>query len=330
MNEQVEKEFQKMNLLFERMDKHYTQSQVEMLNEVKGKRTQVTRDKILDILNHLDKKSSGRYVSITYVTPVSVRKTKKGGWNKEMLQTALDVHKDLSDKSWYKELEDFNSDQTTLKRNPVSTIVVVQRYLMHWINKENYNKVYAEYSNKLHNLRMRYGADTVNDGVFGDNHNQRKILSTGEQFNQTEKPSNDFNMADSKVKTTNYIVNGEGHIVEEIPGDIVKALKTAKKNYEIESSMAKILQDNPEAIENYKREKAEIDKTFRTQNFLHEKILSIVASVDGCDFYFINDKLMTSIEKGSDIYVNQQEMVKIAEEQLGQSFNDIDAGEFAN
>ena len=78
MNEQVEKEFQKMNLLFERMDKHYTQSQVETLNEVKGKRTQVTRDQILDILDKLDQNGAGRFVSVTYVKPVDEKKTKRG------------------------------------------------------------------------------------------------------------------------------------------------------------------------------------------------------------------------------------------------------------
>ena len=330
MNEQVEKEFQKMNLLFERMDKHYTQSQVETLNEVKGKRTQVTRDQILDILDKLDQNGAGRFVSVTYVKPVDIKKTKRGSWNQQGLQTALDTHKDLSDKSWYGGLTDFNSDQTTLKKNPVSTIIVAQRYLLHWTSPENYKKAYGDYSEKLHNLRMKYGSDPMTDGMLGDNHNQREKLSSGEQLNQTGKMSRDFNLVDSKVKTTNYIVDGEGHIVEEIPGDIVKAISSARKTYEVESSMAKILQDNPEALENYKREKAEIDKTFKGQNFLSDRILSIVASVDGCDFYFINDKLMTNIEKGSDVYVNQQEMVKIAEEQLGQSFNDIDAGEFAN
>ena len=330
MDTRAKNEFQKLNLLFERMNNHYTQSQVEVLNEIKGKKTQVSRDEILDILDKLDQNGGGRYVSITYVKPISIRKTKRGGWDSQKVQSVLDMHKDLSDKSWYNGLNDFNSDQTTLKKNPIASIVVAQRYLMHWTTPENYKKAYGEYSEKLHNLRMKYGADTTTDGVLGDNHNQREQLSGGEQLNQTGKLSRDFNMVDSKVKTTNYIVDNEGHIIEEIPGDVVNAISSAKKTYGIEASMQKILQDNPEAIEKYKAEKAEIEKTFKAQNFLSDRILSIVASVDGYDFYYINDKLMTSIEKNSDVYVNQQEMVKIAEEQLGKSFEAISYGDFSN
>lgn len=329
MNKTAINEFQKMNLLFERMNNHYTGREVEILSESKGQRQQVSRDQILDILDTQDENGAGRFVSITYVKPVNIKSTKRS-WDSTSVQTALDAHADMADSDWHKSLSDFNSDGTTLKKNPISSIVVAQRYLLHWTTPSNYAKAYGEYSQKQHDLRMRYGVGIESDGMLGDNHNQREKSDTGVQFNQTGKLSRDFNMVGSTVKVTNYIVNNEGSIISEIPGDIVKAISSPKKVYDVESSVAKALADNPEALAAYKAEKAEIDKTFRGQNFLTDKTLSIVASVNGCDYYFINDKLLSPIAAKSEVNVNQQEMVKIAEEQLGLSFNEISSEEFSH
>lgn len=329
MNKTAVNEIQKMNLLFERMNNHYTSREVEILSESKGQRQQVSRDQILDILDKQDENGAGKFVSIIYVKPVTLRKTKKS-WDSVGVKSALDAHKDMADSDWHKGLTDFNSDTTTLKKNPISSIIVAQRYVLHWTTPNNYAKAYGEYSEKQHNLRMKYGVGIESDGMLGDNHNQREKSDTGAQFNQTGNLSRDFNMVGSTVKVTNYIVDDAGSIISEIPGDITKAISSPKKTYEVESSVAQALADNPEALAAYKAEKAEIDKTFRGQNFLTDRTLAIVATVDGVQYYFINDKLISPIAPKSVVNVNQEEMVKIAEEQLGETFNDIDAQAFAN
>ena len=62
-----------------------------LLKESGGGRKQVSRDEILDILNKQDddKKSGGKWATITYVKPVSVYKTKKS-WRTDDVQKALD------------------------------------------------------------------------------------------------------------------------------------------------------------------------------------------------------------------------------------------------
>ena len=84
------------------------------------------------------------------------------------------------------------------------------------------------------------------------------------------------------------------------------------------------------SLEEYVAARKEITGAFKPQNFVFDKILSIVASVDGIDYYYINDKLLSPIAKKSEVYVNQGEMVEIAKKQLQQSFNDINASEFSN
>ena len=137
-------------------------------------------------------------------------------------------------------------------------------------------------------------------------------------------------MAHSTVKLTNYIVDEAGHIVSEIPNDITRAISSQKKSYSVEATVAAALADNPEALKEYEQAKAELDKAFRGQNFIFDRILSIVASVDGIDYYYINDKLLSPIAAKSEVNVDQAEMVEIAKEQLQQSFNDIDVSDFAN
>lgn len=321
----------------ERMDKHYTNDQAKMLleNDLSSKnllsesktRKQVTRDQILDILDEQDRNGNGRFVSFTYVKPVAVKKTKKS-WDKHSVDAALANYKD-SQEQWYKDISDFNREDTELKKNPIAAIIVAQRYVIHWSSPESYGRAYGDYADKLSNLRQKYGIANDTAGVLGDNHNQR-TQSVGQTFNQTGNLARDFNIAHSTVKTTNYIVDDAGHIISEIPNDITKAISSQKKSYSVEATVAAALADNPEALREYEQAKAELDKAFRGQNFIFDRILSIVASVDGIDYYYINDKLVSPIVAKSEINVDQTEMVEIAKEQLQQSFNDIEASEFAN
>lgn len=307
----------------------YTRDEAEyLLKEAIGKqRVQVTRDQILDILDKQDKGGKGRFVSITYVKPVTIYK-KRSSIDIPSMQGSLERYKDNSDADWYKSLSDFSNDETA-KKNPISSIIVAQHYVLHWGSKESYNKAYGDYNNKLTTLRQRYGVGTDTAGVFGDNNNQRSV-SNGETFSQRGNLMRDFNMAHSTVKTTNYVVDETGHIVSEIPNDIVKMISSTKKSSVVEKTVADALADNPQALGEYEAAKKELMQTFRSQTFIFDKILSIVASVDGIDYYFINDKLISPIADKSEVNVNPDEMLAIAKEQLNQSFNDIEASEFAN
>ena len=77
------------------------------------------------------------------------------------------------------------------------------------------------------------------------------------------------------------------------------------------------------ALDAYMKAKEELDNTFKTQNFVFDKILCISATVNGKSYYYINDKIKSPIASKSDVYVNPSDMVKIAEEQLGETFDAI-------
>lgn len=328
MQKESKEQLAKMRLLMERMENHYTRSEVEMLTESTNvKRKQVSRDEILDVLDKMDE-MGGRFVSFTYVKPIDFYKTKKS-WRPDDMTTALNNNASSSEEDWHKKLSDFNDPNTTVKKNPISSIVVAQQYLVHWTSPSNYQKAYSKYSNGLHNLRMSMGIGLQSDGMLGDNNNQKVDTGSALKQNQTGKLSRDMNMVGSKVKTTNYVIDDNGNIVSVIPNDIVRAMSTPRKAYDIESYVAKALEDNPDKIAEYKAEKAKLDAEFKGQNFIFDKILTIVATIDNVSYYYINDKIETEIAKKSEVMVNQDDFKKIATEQLNQTFNEIDSSEFA-
>ena len=290
------------------------------LNESTNRR-QVSRDEIIDILNASDDNAgnNGKFASVTYVKPVSVYKTKRS-WRTEDMANALNKYSDHADKDWYRNLSDYNQEGAKGK-NPVQTVIVTQRYLLHWSSQEKFKKDYATYANKLTDLRMKNGIGLDSDGMLGDNTNQRQKSNTGVQFNQTGKLSRDFNMAGSKVKTTAYFCDASGNIIDELPSEVLNSMLAPRKPYAPEKAVTDVL--SGEALDAYVKAKAELDKTFRAQNLLFDRILCIAASVNGESYYYINDKLTTPIANKSDVNVNQREMVEIAKDQLGETFDEL-------
>ena len=306
------------------VDKIFEESSItenKHLTEAVGSRKQVSRDQMIDILNAQDDdpKSQGKFVSVTYVKPVSVYKTKRN-WRSDEVQAALVKYKDRGEEDWHKNLTAFNQADAKGK-NPVSTVIVTQRYLLHWSSQERLAKTAADYSEKLHNLRMKNGIGLDSAGMLGDNHNQRQKSDTGAQFNQTDRLSRDFNMAGSKTKTTAYFCDENGNIITALPSEVLKSMTKQAVYNKPEKAVTDVL--NGEALEAYMKAKAELDKMYNPKNLLLDRILCIAASVNGESYYFINDKLMTPISKDGNVNVNQGEMVKIAEDQLGETFNEI-------
>lgn len=293
----------------------------KILTENYKNRRQVSRNEIIDILNASDdfNSNNGKFVSVTYVKPVSVYKMKKK-WRSQDVKDALDLHKEKSGEDWYKKLSDFNQEGAKGK-NPISAVVVTQRYLLHWTSQDKFRRDYANYANKLSDLRMRNGIGLDSDGKLGFNHNQRQQSNTGIQFNQTNKLSRDFNIAGSKVKTTAYFVDETGHIVTELPSEVLDSMRALKKSYAPEKAVSQIL--SGPSLEAYIKAKAELDKSFRPKNLLFDRILCIAANVNGESYYYINDKLASPITDKSEVNVSPSEMIKIAEDQLSETFSEI-------
>lgn len=285
-------------------------------------RQQVSRDEIIDILNQQDDSAGGTFVSFVYVKPQSFYVTRKN-WRTDDVNNVLSKYGEEGNEHWYPYVKKFNDDATQKKLNGIDGIIVTTRYNVHWTTPESYKKAYSDYSEKLHALRMRNGIGLDSDGMLGDNHNQRQTSDYGPQFNQTGNLSKDFNLASmtTKPKSTCYVVGNDGLIKGEIPDEMIKAMNKPYTPQGPEKAVADVL--SGEALEAYMKAKAELDKTFNGKNFLYDKILSIVATVNGTSYYYINDAIKSEIRKNSEITVNPQELVKIAQEQLSNSFKEI-------
>lgn len=324
MNHSYEKELGNILSFFGRMNeqKHYFDAMDDknkLINEIMSKlvqRKQITRDEIFDVIEH-EQLKGGVIMSITYVNGKSPIKQKvwRGNvnWDSEKMSTALNAHQDMSDANWHKQLSDFNREDTKLKKNPVSNIVVMQTYLLNLTTNNSYGRTYSDYVNKLSNLRLKFGIGTESNGVLGDNHNQRQKVDGGGQFNQTGKLSKDFNMVGSKkYETKVFLIDENGEKEAEIPEDVFKAMM--KYSDGIEKEVKEKL--TPEQLEQYVAEKKELSKAFRAQTFNYDGILSIVCKLkDGGDyFYYINDKLAPT-----KVFVNSETFKQMAEESLGAS-----------
>ena len=279
-------------------------------------RVEVSRDEIFDILNTQDEKGGGQYCSFVYVKPQSFYKTKKN-WRKDDIDSVLANYTKDGNEHWYDSVKGFNDDDTKKKLLGIDGIIAVQKYNnVHWTTPESYNKAYSNYSEKLHNLRMRNGIGIESDGMLGDNHNQRERSDYGPQFNQTGNLSKDFNLINVSVDSTCYVVGEDGLIKGKIGNDVIKAMNKIPTPKGPEKAVSDVL--SGEALEAYMKAKAELDKEFNGKNFLLDKILCIKATVNGISYFYINDAVKTAIADKSEIYVQPSELVKIAKEQISE------------
>lgn len=322
----------KIHSLIERMGSNMTSYQATLNEEMciseaaTKSRVQVSRDEILDILDSADDAQNttnrGLFATVTYVKPANILKT-RAKIDVDKLSSALDKHKDKSEESWHKDLTSFRDAEKSSTKNPISAVITVTRYHLRWQSLKNYASDYGTYRDALADLRMRNGIGISTDGTLGDNHNQRQSTDATDsaKFNQTGKLGRDYNMAKKvgKPKSTAYLVDETGHVVSELPNDVMWSIhgKTSQKG--VESEVKKML--SGEALEAYTKAKAELDATFDGKNLLFDRTLCICCSVDGVSYYYINDNLISAIASKSDVNVNPQDMVNIAKEQLGESFD---------
>lgn len=338
-NKNFKTEVAKMRSLMERMNGKMTPyesmlNEEKMINEALKSRIQVSRDEILDLLDKADEQQNetnrGLFATFTYVKPATLLKTKRS-IDSEKLGSALNKYQDKREEQWHKDLSSFKDAEKSTTKNPITSIITVTRYHIRWQSPANYGKDYSVYRDALSNLRMRNGLGLQSDGMLGDNHNQRQSTdATGAgKVNQTGNFARDFNMMKqhSKAKSVAYLVNAEGNIVSEIPNDIMWSIHQKKSSGTTVEKEAREKLDG-EALEKYIKDKAELDATFKGKNFLFDQILCICCSVEGKSYYYINDKLISKIAKDSEVYVNQTELLNIAKEQLGESFDVIQG--FAN
>ena len=335
-NNNFNKEVAKMRSLMERMQKPHTAMQALLneethINEAEEARIEVSRDKIIKILNDQDEKTNGGcYATVVYAQAESVYKTKKKGtWRPDDVNSMLDTTREkFGENEWHKQLSAYNDDSVRPSTtNPVSNILLVTKYEVNWTTQENYGKASGEYGENLRNLRMKYNIARDSAGYLGDNHNQRQKLDGWAQANQTGNLSKDFNMASAKVlASTLYMVDSEGRVVEEIPESAIKAMKAPYKEPGPEKAVSDVL--SGDELQAYMEAKKELDAKFRGRTLNYDGIIAIKASVNRIKYYYINDKGTLSAKNG--FPVDQQKLTEIAEKSIGEKHNPITGFETNN
>ena len=159
---------------------------------------------------------------------------------------------------------------------------------------------------------------------MSDAHNNSNKTEYGAYQNQAGKLKLKQNVAKAKVKSEFYVIDENGNILGSIPNDVVNSISLIKKKETAPSAVRKALADNPDALNAYIAAKKELDAEFRTQDFILDKILCIVASVNGKSYYWINDGITTPIEKGSSVNVNREQLLDIMKEKVGETFQDVE------
>lgn len=288
-------------------------------------RIQVTRNEIIDIMNEQDENGAGRWVSLIYVTVKPIYNTKKN-WRKDDVDNVISKYSREGNESWFDAVSNFNNDsEGKIKKLGMNkSIVVVTKYLLNWTSDNSYAKAYSDYDDKLTTLRMRQGVAIQSAGKLGDNKNQRQDLGNQVQMNQTGNLSKDFNFANVKSsKTTCYVIDEGGHIIGELPEEMFKAMTKNTAPNLVEKDVQEALAGNEEALNAYIEAKKEIMKAFKGRNLLFDRILAIVGSVNGTDYYYINDAVKHEISKDSGVFVSPQDLTDIAKEQLSTSITDV-------
>lgn len=295
---------------------------MEYLSE--AQKRQVTRNDIFDIMNQMDddQRNKGRFMTLLYVMPLTIYKTKRN-WRKDDVDNALNKYNNYSGSDWYQKLSDYNQDGVK-GNNPITSVIIVRRYLIRWYDNKTIKRLSWERSEKQKELNMRNGIGLKTGGTIGDNRNPRSNNDYDVQINDnTGNSSRDFNLKGAKVKTFAYLVDDDGHIVEEIPYDLAGTMMTKKnaggRNFG-KDVMAAL---SGEALDAYRKAVEELDREYIIHNFVYDKILGMAAGANGEQYYYINDKISAKINDGSDVNVNQGELVKIAEDVLDQSFNEM-------
>lgn len=319
----LDESWQRAASLIERLDKLGTGMPI---TENYKNRRQVSRDEIIDILNKTndDGSNNGKFASITYVKPVNVFKGGPRGrqyWRKDDVSKALSKHPENNTEDWYNDLNKYNQSDLS-ENNPIKAVIAVQKYVLHWTTPDAFNKKYGEYKDKLTNLRMQHGLAIQSAGMMGDNHNQKEKTDYGAQFNQTGNQSIDINTKGSQFYGFAYIVDDNGNIVTKIPYEVLKSMSKKSRNYNKPETDA-IENLAPEILDAYTKARTEIINSFSPRNLKFNQILCIAAFDGEESFYYINDAVQAMSMENGGVQVNQQDMVKLAEEQLDETFDGI-------
>ena len=270
-------------------------------------------DEMFDILSSMN---AGKFATICYVNVAKLLKTKRS-IDMNTFGQDLEANRREGDSFWYDPLKKFHSDDS-VKKNPIYAVISVTKYNLNWSTEKSYNKKFKDFSNKKDEIDKNWGIykdpSERRKGGFSDiNSMGISVGNTDNTINRAYIHQNTFN---AKKASTYYVIDKDGNIQGEVPFGAIRSLisKTAPSGV----SALKKLQKTDEEIKQYLDE---INKLkFSPRKFIVDKILYIVATVNGEKIFFINDRLPSEI---NEINVDSQSFIDMVKTSFNQTVQEI-------
>lgn len=280
-----------------------------------------TIDEMIDIITSIQ---GGLFVSIGYVSVANLYKTMKNV-DAEKFGKNLEDSKDTIGDESYKMLNDFRTG--VVKKFPCGEILKVLTCQLNWQNERNYNKNYGKYADARNELLKSYGAEPVAD-IQPKKDEMLDYGKGGVSVGATEKTrdrlythqnSATINWNAPQNRKSYYIVDKQGKILDtQVDARIIKSL--SKFNVDGLSSLKKI-NASEETIKEYSSKLKELN--FGVMKMLYDRILYIVATVNGEKVYFVNDNLNLSFGTGkNETQIDTSKILQIAKMEANKACNE--------
>ena len=332
MNNEVRIKLLKAQHLMERMDMHYSKDEADAQFKAKllkegleeldaSNRKDVDTNDFFDMVT---KMKGGTRASFGYVSAADLN-----------LPQIQKVNPATNRKKNYPDWATFGKNIG--EENEITGVIKLGMYTLNWRSPRNMTKHYnLNYVTPVNALRDKYGVEhikkrempTINTNDYGiSTYNGSKEELNGHTYSQQ-----DLKTANTKKEIHYFLIGTEGNILKEVSFEELKPYIKQKGPDGIKAFKQLAIDGKAteeEALNMFKEYAAELGKiNVKYQQFIHERILYIITSVNGEKKRFFNTKLASNI---GDVQINQQEFINLAKKYYNiadEQVQSSDLGEF--
>ena len=321
-----------MQSLMERMDKHYTKDQAD--SHVKSKLIKEGLEE-LDASNRQDVDTNDFFDMVTRM---------KGGTRASFgYVSAADldlpkIQKRNPDTNRMKNYPDWATFGKNIgEENEITGVIKLGMYTLNWRSPHNMAKHYNQnYVTPVNALRDKYGVEHIQKrevpAITTNDYGISAYNGSKEELNGHTYSQQDLKTANTKKEIHYFLIGAEGNILKEVSFEQLKPYIKQKGPDGIRAFKQLVTDGKAteeEALQMFKEYAAELGKiNVKYQQFIHERILYIITSVNGEKKRFFNGKLASNI---GDVQINPQEFINLAKKYYNiadEQVQSSDLGEF--
>lgn len=254
-------------------------------------------NEMIDIISSI---KGGVFVTLCYISSAKIGKTlssKNIDVNK--FGQDLDKYRTKGDGQIYAKLKQYQSKGASRSNQfPFGGIVKMTRYQFNWQSENNYRANYNKYADARNKLLAKYGASVIHK----DSHDKKQAygygsVSVGSSDNTAGRLYTHQNGATARnVQTEYYVVDKNGKMIGGVSPNAIEQILSKSENINGVSALRKIGASEAQ-IKQYIKELQKLK--FQVLKLMYDRILFIVATVNGEQIAFINDNLAHMLDNGS-------------------------------